>query len=82
LIAVIGLGNIGIALATRLAETGQDVRGVDLLAERRDLWRDRSGLEAADHLSRLPWEQVRHVLVIVRCCRSSMPSSHRGPPSS
>jgi 3-hydroxyisobutyrate dehydrogenase-like beta-hydroxyacid dehydrogenase len=66
LIAVIGLGNIGIALAGRLVETGQDVRGVDLLAERREMWRDLTGLEAVEHLSYVPWEQVAHVLVIVR----------------
>jgi 3-hydroxyisobutyrate dehydrogenase-like beta-hydroxyacid dehydrogenase len=65
-IAVIGLGNIGIAMAERLVAQGREVLGVDLSAERRAVWAETTGLTAAASLDEVPWEEVTHVLVIVR----------------
>jgi 3-hydroxyisobutyrate dehydrogenase-like beta-hydroxyacid dehydrogenase len=65
-IVVIGLGNIGGAMARRLVDAGQDVCGVDLSEERREEWRQDTGLEAIGSLTAAPWERADQVLVIVR----------------
>jgi len=65
-IAVIGLGNIGIAMAERLVARGREVCGVDLAEERRTAWAAATGLTAAGSLDEVPWVEVTHVLVIVR----------------
>lgn len=66
MIVVIGLGNIGIAIAARIAETGHDGLGVDLSQERRITWNDMTGLTAAADLTGVPWPDVTHVHVVVR----------------
>ncbi|WP_433045944.1 NAD(P)-binding domain-containing protein [Dactylosporangium sp. CS-033363] len=63
---VIGLGNIGIAMAERLVAQGRAVLGVDLAEARRAEWHARTGLDAADALEAVPWERVAHVLIVVR----------------
>jgi 3-hydroxyisobutyrate dehydrogenase len=65
-IAVIGLGNIGIAMAERLVAQGREVCGVDLSEERRAVWRGTTGRAAVGSLDEVPWAEVTHVLVIVR----------------
>jgi putative dehydrogenase len=65
-IVVVGLGNIGIAMAERLVARGRDVCGVDLAEERRTAWTEATGLSAAASLDEVPWAEVTHVLVIVR----------------
>jgi 3-hydroxyisobutyrate dehydrogenase-like beta-hydroxyacid dehydrogenase len=66
MIAVIGLGNIGIAMAERLVARGRDVCGIDLSEERRTAWAEATGLTAVGSLDDVPWAEVTHVLVIVR----------------
>lgn len=66
MIAVIGLGNIGIAMAERLVARGRDVCGIDLAEERRMEWAEATGLTAVGSLDGVPWAEVTHVLVIVR----------------
>lgn len=66
MIAVIGLGNIGIAIAERLVATGQEVVGVDLSAERRAAWNEATGLSAAGSVDEVDWSAVDRVVVIVR----------------
>jgi 3-hydroxyisobutyrate dehydrogenase len=65
-IVVIGLGAIGLAIAGRLAECGQQVWGVDLSPDRRADWKKLTGLDATAGLADVPWPQVSHVFVIVR----------------
>lgn len=66
MIAVVGLGNIGIAIAERMVVTGQPVFGVDLSPERRAVWNDITGLTAADSLEAVEWDDVDRVVIIVR----------------
>lgn len=66
MIVVVGLGNIGIAMAERLVNRGRPVTGVDLSPERRAAWQSATGLAAADSLEAVGWAAVTHVLVIVR----------------
>ena len=49
-IAVIGLGDLGLACALRLRDTGCAVVGVDLSADRRAEWRQATGRQAVDGL--------------------------------
>jgi 3-hydroxyisobutyrate dehydrogenase len=66
MIVVVGLGNIGIAIAARIAECGSPVLGVDLAEDRRAEWRAVTGADAAADLSDVPWPEVTHVHVVVR----------------
>src|SRR4051812_22798472 len=66
MIVVIGLGNIGGAMARRLVGAGQDVCGIDPSPERREEWKTNTGLDALDSVAAAPWDQVEQVLVIVR----------------
>jgi putative dehydrogenase len=66
MIVVVGLGNIGIAIAARIADCGKDVLGVDLAADRRAEWRRITGRTAAASLADVPWPDVTHVYVVVR----------------
>ncbi|MDT4950456.1 MAG: L-threonate 2-dehydrogenase [Pseudonocardiales bacterium] len=66
MIVVVGLGNIGIAIAARISECGRDVLGVDLAAERRDEWRAVTGRSAVADLAEVPWPEITHVYVVVR----------------
>ncbi|HTF10860.1 MAG TPA: NAD(P)-binding domain-containing protein [Asanoa sp.] len=63
---VVGLGNIGVAMAERLVAQGREVIGVDLSPERRVEWQELTGLEAVTSLHEVPWAEVAHVLVVVR----------------
>lgn len=63
---VVGLGNIGIAMAQRFVAQGRDVVGVDLAPDRRAEWKESTGLEAVGSLDDVAWSEVTHVLVIVR----------------
>jgi 3-hydroxyisobutyrate dehydrogenase-like beta-hydroxyacid dehydrogenase len=66
MIVVVGLGNIGIAIAARIAECGHDVLGVDLAADRRSEWQRITGREAVPSLADVPWPDVSRVYVVVR----------------
>jgi putative dehydrogenase len=66
MLVVIGLGNIGGAIAERCVEVGESVCGVDLLAERRAEWKEATGLEAAPNVSAVDWAAATRVIVIVR----------------
>ena len=66
MIVVVGLGNIGIAIAARIAECGHDVLGVDLSPERRAEWQRSTGRTAAAGLGDVPWPDVSRVYVVVR----------------
>lgn len=61
---VVGLGNIGGAIARRIAQTGERVIGVELDEERRRLCRGE--LWTAASLTEVPWAEVARVLVVVR----------------
>jgi 3-hydroxyisobutyrate dehydrogenase-like beta-hydroxyacid dehydrogenase len=66
MIVVIGLGNIGLAIAARIAQCGRPVCGVDLSPERRREWREATGDEAAPDLGSVTWEDAEMVVVLVR----------------
>lgn len=66
MIVVVGLGNIGIAMAERLVARGREVCGVDLSPERRSAWFEATGLGAACSLEDVSWGGVSHILVVVR----------------
>jgi 3-hydroxyisobutyrate dehydrogenase-like beta-hydroxyacid dehydrogenase len=66
MIVVIGLGNIGLAIAVRIAQCGRTVCGVDLSPERRREWRETTGGEAAADLASVTWEDAEMVVVLVR----------------
>lgn len=66
MIVVVGLGNIGIAMAERLVSREREVVGLDLSAERREAWKQTTGLDAAASLAEIDWPKVDRVLVIVR----------------
>ncbi len=66
MIVVVGLGNIGIAIAARIAECGHDVLGVDLAADRRSEWQRITGRAAVASLADVPWPDVSRVYVVVR----------------
>ena len=66
MIVVVGLGNIGIAIAARVAECGHDVLGVDLAADRRSEWQRITGRAAVAGLADVPWPDVARVYVVVR----------------
>src|SRR5919197_4170433 len=51
--AVVGLGDLGLAIASRLVECGVHAIGVDVSPERRAIWRERSGRDALAEDSRL-----------------------------
>jgi 3-hydroxyisobutyrate dehydrogenase-like beta-hydroxyacid dehydrogenase len=66
MIVVVGLGNIGLAIAGCIAGRGREVCGVDLAEDRRAEWKRQTGLDAAADLADVPWDEATHVLVIVR----------------
>jgi 3-hydroxyisobutyrate dehydrogenase-like beta-hydroxyacid dehydrogenase len=66
MIAVVGLGSIGIAMAERLVNRTREVVGIDFAADRREIWKQTTGLEAVSSLDEVDWTDVDHVLVIVR----------------
>jgi 3-hydroxyisobutyrate dehydrogenase-like beta-hydroxyacid dehydrogenase len=66
MIAVVGLGNIGLAIARRLVVRGRDVIGIDLDPGRRNAWLAMTGLQAAEDLEAVNWDDIDTVFVIVR----------------
>jgi 3-hydroxyisobutyrate dehydrogenase-like beta-hydroxyacid dehydrogenase len=66
MIVVVGLGNMGIAIAARIADRDHEVLGVDLSLDRRDEWQRTTGLKATADLTDVPWAGVTHVYVVVR----------------
>jgi 3-hydroxyisobutyrate dehydrogenase-like beta-hydroxyacid dehydrogenase len=66
MIVVVGLGNIGIAIAARIADRGHEVLGVDLAADRRSEWQRITGRTAVASLTDVPWPDVTRVYVVVR----------------
>jgi len=62
-VAVVGLGDLGLACALRVHETGRATVGVDISADRRAVWRHATGQEAAGSLQGLA---IDHALVCVR----------------
>jgi len=66
MIAVVGLGNIGLAIARRLVVRGRDVIGIDLDPGRRNAWLAMTGLQAAEDLETANWDDIDTAFVIVR----------------
>ncbi len=65
-VAVVGLGDLGLAIARRLEQVGLAPAGVDGAPERRELWREHSGRGAYVSLRELAPEQARRSFVCVR----------------
>jgi 3-hydroxyisobutyrate dehydrogenase-like beta-hydroxyacid dehydrogenase len=63
-IAVIGLGNLGSGIATRLVSTGHEVVGADPSAPARDSW-SATGSSAVSDLKEIPWQDVSVAFVVV-----------------
>ena len=63
---VVGLGNIGGAIATRLAASGANVVGVDLVAGLRDSLAASAGVPTHGSLADAPLAEGSRVLVVVR----------------
>lgn len=63
---VVGLGNMGLPVARRLAMRGVDVIGVDVAEPRRTAFSVLSGHPTAARLDDLPWTDVKRVLLLVR----------------
>lgn len=66
MLAVVGLGNMGLALARRLKMRGREVIGVDIADDRREIWRLLAAGVAIARLDDLDWQRVQRVLVVVR----------------
>lgn len=64
--AVIGLGDLGFAVARRLHEVGLEVDGVDGDGARRRLWREATGREATATTAELAGRAIGHAFVCVR----------------
>jgi 3-hydroxyisobutyrate dehydrogenase len=64
--AVIGLGDLGIAIARRLHEVGVGVAGIDGAPERRELWSGESGLAALASTAELDSADAPRAFVCVR----------------
>lgn len=63
---VIGLGNLGNAIATRLLRLGHEVIGVEADEPCRQAWLRQTGHEAHAELTTVPWAQPSRVIVLVR----------------
>lgn len=66
MIVVVGLGNLGLAMARRLALRGHPVVGVEVVEGRRDAWRALTGAQAVADLAEVDWTGVDRVFVVVR----------------
>lgn len=66
MIAVVGLGNLGFAIARRLVRQGHRVIGIDFDPKRRETWLAMTQLDPAESLDEIDWEQVNAVFVVVR----------------
>jgi 3-hydroxyisobutyrate dehydrogenase-like beta-hydroxyacid dehydrogenase len=65
-IVVVGLGNMGLALARRLKMRGHEVVGVDPDAARVTVWKVLSGQSGVSKVDEVDWPSVQRVLVVVR----------------
>jgi len=63
---VVGLGNIGGAIAERLVRCDADVVGVEQDEHRARDWSRQTGARAVQSLTELPWDIPRRVVVVVR----------------
>lgn len=63
---VVGLGNLGLAIARRLTASDVVVAGVDPSAEARRAWLDAAGPEVHADLAGVDWSTVASVFVVVR----------------
>jgi 3-hydroxyisobutyrate dehydrogenase-like beta-hydroxyacid dehydrogenase len=66
MIVVVGLGNMGLALARRLKMRGREVVGVDPDAARVTVWKILSGLAGVATIDEVDWPSVERVLIVVR----------------
>jgi 3-hydroxyisobutyrate dehydrogenase-like beta-hydroxyacid dehydrogenase len=66
MIVVVGLGNIGLAIAERIHRRGRQVCGVDLAEDRRAEWKRHTGLDAVADLADVRWDAATHVFVLAR----------------
>jgi acyl-CoA thioester hydrolase len=66
MIVVVGLGNMGAAVAERLVRTGHEVAAVELSEAIRREWTERSGVDALGSLADVDWATTERVLVVVR----------------
>ncbi|HVX31735.1 MAG TPA: NAD(P)-binding domain-containing protein [Solirubrobacterales bacterium] len=64
--AVVGLGDLGIAIARRLHAVGVEVAGIDGAEDRRELWERETGLPALTSTAELDPAGVPRALVCVR----------------
>lgn len=62
---IIGLGDLGIAVARRLHMVGRPTTGVDLDAGRRELWTAQTGSAALGDIADVDWTGVRRIFVVV-----------------
>jgi 3-hydroxyisobutyrate dehydrogenase-like beta-hydroxyacid dehydrogenase len=65
-IVVVGLGNMGLALARRLRMRGRDVLGVDPDPSRVTVWKVLSGQAGVPTIDDVDWPKVDRVLLVVR----------------
>src|SRR5258708_20689576 len=66
MVVVVGLGNMGLAIARRLAMRRHDLVGVDPVDDRRQALRILSGKPAVATLSEVDWPTAARVLLVVR----------------
>lgn len=66
MIVVVGLGNIGLAIARRLVVRGHPVVGVEVAEGRREAWHALTGARAVAELAEVDWSDVDRVFVVVR----------------
>src|SRR5450759_2969503 len=66
MIVVVGLGNMGLALARRLKMRGRQVVGVDPDPARVTVWNVLSGQVGVPTLDEVDWPSVERVLIVVR----------------
>jgi putative dehydrogenase len=66
MIVVVGLGNIGGAIAHRLVDCGQQVVAVEIDEDRCQQWRADTGMTAVHTLSDVDWTTIERVVVLVR----------------
>ncbi len=66
MIVVVGLGNIGGAIAHRLVDCGQQVVAVEIDEDRCSRWRSDTGMTAVHTLADVDWTTIERVVVLVR----------------
>src|SRR4051812_23982996 len=66
MIAVVGLGAVGLGIARRFYACGYRVVGVDSAEARRTAWTSLTGEEAFERTDGVPWSSCDHAIVAVR----------------